>query len=53
MKIIFAGGGTAGHINPALSICKYIEAQEEDFSALFIGTRRGLEKNSSQMRGMT
>lgn len=44
MKIIFAGGGTAGHINPALSICKYIEAQEEDFSALFIGTRRGLEK---------
>ena len=44
MKIIFAGGGTAGHINPAISICNYIKEQEKDFSALFIGTERGLEK---------
>lgn len=44
MKIIFAGGGTAGHINPAISIADYIKGREKDFGALFIGTERGLEK---------
>jgi len=43
MKILFAGGGTAGHINPALSIADYIKEQEENFEALFVGTKRGLE----------
>ena len=43
MKILFAGGGTAGHINPALSIADYMKKREKDFSALFIGTKRGLE----------
>ncbi len=44
MKILFAGGGTGGHINPALSIADYIKARDDSFEALFIGTRRGLEK---------
>ena len=44
MKILFAGGGTAGHINPALSIADYCREHEQDFEALFIGTERGLEK---------
>ncbi len=44
MKVLFAGGGTAGHINPALSIADYMKEQEADFEALFIGTERGLEK---------
>lgn len=44
MRILFAGGGTAGHINPALSIANYIKEQEQDFDALFIGTERGLER---------
>ncbi|MBO5059734.1 MAG: undecaprenyldiphospho-muramoylpentapeptide beta-N-acetylglucosaminyltransferase [Clostridia bacterium] len=44
MKVLFAGGGTAGHINPALSIADYMKEKEEDFEALFIGTERGLEK---------
>lgn len=44
MRILFAGGGTAGHINPALSIADYMKEKETDFEALFIGTERGLEK---------
>lgn len=44
MKILFAGGGTAGHINPALSIADYIKENDENFEALFVGTQRGLEK---------
>ena len=43
MKIIFAGGGTGGHINPAISIANYIKEKDSDFEALFIGTERGLE----------
>lgn len=44
MRVLFAGGGTAGHINPAISIADYIKSKEEDFEALFVGTERGLEK---------
>lgn len=44
MKILFAGGGTAGHINPAISVADYIKENDGDFEALFIGTERGLEK---------
>ncbi len=43
MRVIFAGGGTGGHINPAISIADYAKSQEDDFEALFIGTRKGLE----------
>lgn len=43
MRIIFAGGGTGGHINPAISIANYIKEKDAEFEALFIGTERGLE----------
>lgn len=44
MRVIFAGGGTGGHINPAVSIADYAKARDDNFEALFIGTERGLEK---------
>ena len=43
MRVIFAGGGTGGHINPAISIADYAASQDKDFEALFIGTEKGLE----------
>ena len=43
MRVLFAGGGTGGHINPAISIADYIKERENNFDALFIGTKRGLE----------
>lgn len=44
MKILLAGGGTAGHINPALAIAGYIKEQHPDAQFLFIGNRDGMEQ---------
>ncbi len=43
MHILFAGGGTAGHINPALAIAGFIKEKEPDVKISYIGTARNLE----------
>lgn len=43
MKVIFAAGGTAGHINPALAIADKIKQVFPDTEILFIGTPNGME----------
>ena len=43
MKIIVSGGGTGGHIYPALSFINYLKTVEPDVSVLYIGTQKGLE----------
>ncbi len=45
MRVICAGGGTAGHINPALAIAKHIAANDKSSEFLFIGTKKGMEKD--------
>lgn len=44
MKVLLAGGGTAGHINPALAIAGYIRQKRSDAQFLFIGNRGGMEQ---------
>lgn len=44
MKILFAGGGTAGHINPALAVAGYIKEKAPDTEILFVGNRGGMEE---------
>lgn len=44
MRVLLTGGGTAGHINPAIAIANYIKEKEKDSEFLFVGTERGLEK---------
>jgi UDP-N-acetylglucosamine--N-acetylmuramyl-(pentapeptide) pyrophosphoryl-undecaprenol N-acetylglucosamine transferase len=44
MKVLLAGGGTAGHINPALAIAGYIKNKRNDTEFLFIGNRGGMEQ---------
>ncbi len=44
MKVLFAGGGTAGHINPALAIAGYIREKEPNAKLLYIGNKGGMEE---------
>ena len=43
MRILIAGGGTGGHIYPAISIADRIREEQRDCKILFVGTKRGLE----------
>ena len=43
MRVILAGGGTAGHINPAIAIADTIKKHEPDSEFLFVGTKEGME----------
>lgn len=44
LKIIVTGGGTGGHIYPALAISRYF-SETEKAEILYIGTERGLEND--------
>lgn len=43
MRVVLSGGGTAGHINPAISIAKKIQEKEPGSQILFVGTPGGME----------
>lgn len=43
MRFLFATGGTAGHINPALAVASYIKEQYPESEILFIGTADHME----------
>ena len=45
MKVILTGGGTGGHIYPAIAIADQIKAQHPDAEILFVGTQKGMEKD--------
>lgn len=49
VNIVVAGGGTAGHIEPALAVADALRAQGADVTAL--GTARGLETDLVPKRG--
>lgn len=43
MKLLFATGGTAGHINPALAVASYIQQEYPDSQIMFVGTADHME----------
>ncbi len=43
MKVIISGGGTGGHIYPALAIAKGLKEADPATEILYVGTTKGLE----------
>ena len=42
-RVIFAGGGTAGHVEPALAVAREWRRNNPGSEILFLGTKTGLE----------
>lgn len=45
MKLLLTGGGTGGHIYPALAVAKDYKKNDPAVDILYVGTKRGLEND--------
>ena len=41
--VLFAGGGTGGHLFPGIALAEEFQCREKDINIVFAGTKRGLE----------
>ena len=45
MRILFAGGGTGGHLYPGLAIARAVQRLDPNARPYFVGARRGIERD--------
>ncbi|MFA6982962.1 MAG: glycosyltransferase, partial [Sedimentibacter sp.] len=43
MRVLITGGGTGGHINPALAIAQKVKNEAPSDAVLYVGSRNSLE----------
>ncbi|MDT5150501.1 MAG: UDP-N-acetylglucosamine--N-acetylmuramyl-(pentapeptide) pyrophosphoryl-undecaprenol, partial [Mycobacterium sp.] len=51
ISVVLAGGGTAGHVEPAMAVADALVAIEPGIRITALGTRRGLETRLVPQRG--
>ncbi|MDX1568800.1 MAG: glycosyltransferase, partial [Longimicrobiales bacterium] len=49
--VVFSGGGTGGHLYPALALADTLRRIRPDVRVLFVGARRGIEARVLPERG--
>lgn len=52
MRVLLAGGGTGGHIYPALAVAEKLKTLHPECEILYIGTKKGLENKIVPKRGI-
>lgn len=51
LRVILSGGGSAGHVNPALAISEIIRSNRSDVEFLYVGTPNGMEHRLAKQHG--
>ncbi len=51
LVVVFSGGGTGGHLYPALTLAGALEERRPDVSSFYVGAERGLEARVLPERG--
>lgn len=52
MRVLLTGGGTGGHIYPALAVARRLAEIEPELELLYVGTKRGLESTIVPAEGI-
>jgi UDP-N-acetylglucosamine--N-acetylmuramyl-(pentapeptide) pyrophosphoryl-undecaprenol N-acetylglucosamine transferase len=52
IRVVFAGGGTGGHLYPALNIAAALSELRPDVAITFVGARRGVEARVLPEKGV-
>ena len=52
MKLLIAGGGTGGHVFPALAVAREWLGRDSNREAVFVGTERGMEMKLVPQAGL-
>jgi UDP-N-acetylglucosamine--N-acetylmuramyl-(pentapeptide) pyrophosphoryl-undecaprenol N-acetylglucosamine transferase len=51
MRILFAGGGTGGHLFPGVAVAREFQRRDRRNQILFVGTQRGIEFRTLSKEG--
>ena len=52
MRVLLTGGGTGGHIYPALAVARRLKELDDKVTFLYVGTERGLESTLVPKEGL-
>lgn len=52
MRVLFAGGGTGGHLYPAIALADALRAERGEAAVHFVGAQRGVEARVLPERGL-
>ena len=51
-RVLLVGGGTAGHVEPALAVANWLLENSEDVACEFVGTKFGIERELVPSAGL-